>query len=211
MVRPGTLGNIKVGYWEYEKGPSFKKNGICVHPIRADPICPSLKPAGRLAKGQDVAARVVDLRVLHGVLLAAGHLDHLAQTADLLAPPRVEGREADARGVHDGVVHAAVGDVDRHLPQLGHLHLDVHVAGPQEGRRVHHLDVHGAPALAPRPDADEAGGRLEGELGHGLPHGHHPRLQQRSGHLSGVLRSDTFIIIIRNPENLHRIVEKTVN
>ena len=39
-VRPGTTGNIKVGYREYPKSASVKKHENCSDPIGADPICP---------------------------------------------------------------------------------------------------------------------------------------------------------------------------
>ena len=39
-VRPGTLGNIKLGEWQYPTSPSVKQHTICSDPVSADPIRP---------------------------------------------------------------------------------------------------------------------------------------------------------------------------
>ena len=122
-----------------------------------------------------------------GKLLARGRLDHLADADDVAALVRRE-REPERRRLGQHVEHPAPGDVDRDRAQLRHLNDGIQMAG--EGRDVPERDAPHLAAVHLGGDSHEAGRRVEGELGHGLGHLDHARLDQhrddadrvRSGH-----------------------------
>ena len=85
-VRPVAFGNIKVGYREYPKSPSVKKNTICSDPISVDPNRPfpsNPDPGRARALGAQVGT-------------ATWHRQHLGEAAPL-APARPGATAAGSR------------------------------------------------------------------------------------------------------------------
>ena len=118
------------------------------------------------------------LRMDDRQLIGRGGLDHLGDPDDVGALVGGEPKpERLRRG--DDVEHPAVRDVDRDGAQVRDLDRRVEVG--REGRHVPERHAGDLAVAARRPDPDQAGRRLERQLGHGLDHRQHAGLEQR-GH-----------------------------
>ena len=128
----------------------------------------------QLGDGDAKEARL--LGVTHGQLFGGRGLDHLAHADDVAA---FVGRQSKAKrlGVGNDVEHAAVRDIHAERAQLRYL--DRRVQVDRECRNVPEGHAAHLSAHAIRADADEAGGRLQRQLGDRFGHGYHARLEER--------------------------------
>ncbi|MCY1525628.1 hypothetical protein D9M68_606120 [compost metagenome] len=100
--------------------------------------------------------------------------------------PRILGRDGQPHliDVHQGVVHAAKGDVG--LEGAERFRLDGHVQLLDEGR--HHVQRHAqaTSVCAARPGGHQAGGRVKHHCGLRLLHRQHAEFEQRGDHADAV-------------------------
>ena len=118
-----------------------------------------------------------------GQLLRGGGLDQLGDPRDVARPRRDE-PEAERLRVRDHVEHPAVRDVDDDRADVRDLDGDVEVG--RERGHVAERHPGDLAVRAVRADPDEAGRRLEDQLGDRLGHRQHPGLEQRGDHADRV-------------------------
>ena len=116
-------------------------------------------------------------------MLARGGLEHLADAHNRPAFVWPE-PQSKRRCVGNDVVHPAIRDVDIQRAELRYLQRGIKLDG--ESRHIAKGDVTHFAVGTLGAHMDQARGRLQDDVGDGLTHGQHARLEQHRGDADGV-------------------------